>query len=313
MNKVISGLLILSLPFLLLAKKPKVYETALLECPAYNNLKHTVNSNDLQLKVGQKYRVLQRTKGQVLTLIEGERVSQRWVKAVCLSDSERLSNNKPVTRLNSQKIAKQNLLAISWQNSFCQTHQYKKECKSMNANSFGAFEFVLHGLWPQPRNNAYCNVSKKQVGMDKNKQWNRLDKLVLESSTRNELSKLMPGYASNLHRHEWVKHGTCYGTSENEYYKDAMSLLTQVNASKVQQYFKQNVGRVVNLKQVRKLFDKEFGAGAGEHVSMNCKRGLVTELWLYLGSGSSELKKLFKGGERPKRSCRSGRVDAVGF
>lgn len=183
----------------------------------------------------------------------------------------------------------------------------------MNANSFGAFEFVLHGLWPQPRSNAYCNVAKKQVGMDKNKQWYRLDKLDLDTDTRSKLSKLMPGYASYLHRHEWVKHGTCYGTSADAYYDDAMALQTQVNESKVRQYFKQNIGRMVYLKEIRKVFDKAFGAGAGEHVTIQCKKGLITELWLHIGSGSSELKALFKGGERPRSRCSKGRIDAVGF
>ncbi len=335
MKKIISASLIVTLPLLLVAKKPKVYETAMLECPAYNNMKQTQNTNNIQLKVGEKYRVLQKNKGLVLTLIEGERIAQRWVKEVCLSDgktkttevkeevkepkasssfaSRLATNNKPPKVSTSKSTSKQNLLAISWQNAFCQSHQYKRECKSMNSKSFGAFEFVLHGLWPQPRNNAYCNVSKKQVGMDKNKQWNRLDKLDLTSSTRTELSKLMPGYGSNLHKHEWVKHGTCYGTSANDYYVDAMNLLTQVNESKVQQYFKQNIGRTVNLKDIRKIFDKEFGSGAGKHVTMNCKKGLVTELWLHLGNGSSELKELFKSGERPRSRCTKGRVDAVGF
>jgi ribonuclease T2 len=307
-------------------------------------MKRTTNTNNVQLKIGEKYRVLQKNKGLVLTLIEGERIAQRWVKEICLSDgkkktavvtekepkkvstpvatssfAERLSqNNKaPIKSTSknstSKSTSKQNLLAISWQNAFCQTHQYKKECKTMNSKSFGAFEFVLHGLWPQPRNNAYCNVSKKQIGMDKNKQWYSLDKLDLTSTTRTKLSKLMPGYGSNLHKHEWVKHGTCYGTSANDYYVDAMNLLTQVNESKVQQYFKQNIGRTIRLKEIRKVFDKEFGNGAGDHVTMNCKRGLITELWLHTGNGSSELKELFKSGERPKSRCQKGRVDAVGF
>ncbi len=339
MKKIISASLILTIPLLLVAKKPKVYETAILECPAYNNMKRTQNTNDIQLKIAEKYRVLQKNKGQVLILIEGQRVAQRWVKEVCLSDgktkttpvtevkeepkknssksssfaSRLASNNKAPKETKSKSTSKQNLLAISWQNAFCQTHQYKKECKHMSSKDFGAFEFVLHGLWPQPRNNAYCNVSKKQVGMDKNKQWNRLDKLELQSDTRARLSKLMPGYGSNLHRHEWVKHGTCYGTSADEYYTDAMNLQTQVNDSKVRQYFKQNIGRTVRLQDIRKIFDKEFSSGAGKHVTMNCKKGLITELWLHLGNGSSELKELFKGGERPKSRCHKGRVDAVGF
>ncbi|CAA6803752.1 MAG: Ribonuclease I precursor (EC [uncultured Sulfurovum sp.] len=308
----------LILPLLLIAKKPKVYETAMLECPAYNNMKRTMNSNDVQLETGKKYRVLQKNKGQTLILLEGERVAQRWVKEVCLSDStntKELQKTKTFSdqRPNSKSTSKQNLLAISWQNAFCQTHQYKKECKSMDSKSFGAFEFVLHGLWPQPRNNVYCDVSKKQVGMDKNKQWYSLDKLVLDSDTRSKLSTVMPGYHSYLHRHEWIKHGTCYGTSADDYYDDSIALLAQVNASRVQQYFKQNIGRMVNLKEIRKVFDKEFGRGAGEHVTMNCKQGLVTELWLHLGSGNTDLKALFKGGEEPRSRCYKGRVDAVGF
>ncbi|CAA6800550.1 MAG: Ribonuclease I precursor (EC [uncultured Sulfurovum sp.] len=337
MKKIISASLLLSLPFLLVAKKPKVYETAVLECPAYNNMKRTMNTNDIQLEIGKEYRVLQKSKGLVLTLIEGERIAQRWVKEVCLSDgkekavpalvketvdtpeksssfAERLANNNKAPQAqSSKKTSKQNLLALSWQNAFCQTHQYKKECKSMDAKDFGAFEFVLHGLWPQPRNNAYCNVSKKQIGMDKNKQWYNLDKLELDTETRTRLAKLMPGYASNLHRHEWVKHGTCYGTSADEYYDDSMALQTQINESKVQEYFKQNIGRMINLKEVRKVFDKEFGKGAGDHVTMQCKKGLVTELWLHLGSGSTDLRELFKSGETPKSRCHKGRVDAVGF
>jgi len=48
-------------------------------------------------------------------------------------------------------LAKQNLLAISWQNAFCEMNKYKKECKNMDSKDFGASNFVLHGLWPQPR------------------------------------------------------------------------------------------------------------------------------------------------------------------
>ena len=314
---------------LLTAKKPKVYKEATTVCSAFNDMKHRNNTHDIKLKVGKSYRVLQENKGQILTLIEGERIAQRWVDKRCFEEStkvekkeltssfaERLAKNSKVLKSSSQsnsKKAKQNLLALSWQNAFCQTHQYKKECKRRDSKSFGAFEFVLHGLWPQPRNNQYCNVSKKEVGTDKNKQWYRLEKLDLNMTTRNELKKYMPGYSSNLHRHEWVKHGTCYGTSANDYFANAIALVKQVNQSKVQQYFKQNIGKVITLKEVRKEFDKAFGTGAGKQVTMNCKGGLVTELWLHLGSGSDELKELLKSNKTVRSRCQKGRVDAVGF
>ena len=315
MKKIISIALLATVPMLLMAKNPKVYKKAMQTCSAFNDMKHRNNSNNISLKVGKAYRILQEQKGQILTLIEGERIAQRWVDKDCFEEGKKVVEKKDVKSVPkvSKATSKQNLLALSWQNAFCQTHQYKKECRSMNSNSFGAFEFVLHGLWPQPRNNQYCNVSKKQVGTDKNKQWYRLDTLDLKSTTRDELSKYMPGYSSNLHRHEWVKHGTCYGTSANDYYSDAISLLKQVNSSKVQQYFKQHIGKVITLKEVRKVFDKEFGNGSGKHVTMNCRGGLVTELWLHLGNGSTKLSELFKRGDTPRSRCQKGRVDGVGF
>jgi len=331
MNKLITTSLILVLPLVSMAKKPAVYKEATQECFAYNNMKHTNNTNNIKLKVGGKYRVLQTNKGQILTLIEGERVAQRWVDEECFNDKskniieekkpkskvsalKKSRTSTPTTKLSLSKFtSKQNLLAISWQNAFCQTHQYKKECKSMGIKDFGASNFVLHGLWPQPRNNQYCNVSKKEIGKDKNRQWNRLEKLDLNSTVRSELSILMPGYGSNLHKHEWVKHGTCYGVKANDYYNDAIILLTQVNESAVQKYFKLNIGKTVRLKEIRQMFDKDFGKGAGEHVTMNCKKGLITELWLHLGDGANDLAGLFTKGETPKSRCYKGRIDPVGF
>jgi len=317
MNKLLSLAIILVLPLVAVAKKPKVYKEATKSCEAFNDMKHRNNTNSISLEVGQKYRVLSSKEGQFLILVDGQRVAQRWVDENCFSKeqhsafAERIAAN--LSEQNKKKSAKKNLLALSWQNAFCQTHQYKKECKAMDKDSFGAFEFVLHGLWPQPRNNLYCGVDKKQKGMDKNKQWYRLNRLDLNSTVRQELSKYMPGYSSKLHRHEWIKHGTCYGKEANEYYDDAIKLLKQVNNSKVQQYFKKNIGKKVTIKEVRRLFDEEFGKGAGDHVALKCKGGLVTELWLYLGSGSDDLKTLLKDGERVKSRCQKGKVDAVGF
>ncbi|NOZ90102.1 MAG: hypothetical protein GXO60_02320 [Epsilonproteobacteria bacterium] len=313
MNKIKFLLFLIVVPILTTANE---YQKATQACPAYNNMKHTTNTNDVKLEVGKEYRVIDHKKGQILTLIKGERIAQRWVDESCFKQKNFF--DKIVSGLNkksstNKQTSKQNLLAISWQNAFCQTHQYKKECRNMRANDFGASHFVLHGLWPQPRNNLYCNVDKKQIGMDKNKQWYRLNKLDLNSTVREELQKYMTGYSSNLHRHEWIKHGTCYGTDANRYYADAINLLKQINNSKIQKYFATHINRTVTLKDIRKLFDREFGKGAGEHVTMNCKNGLITELWLHIGSGSDNLKELLQRGETPKSRCYKGKIDAVGF
>ena len=331
MKKIVTSVLIMTLPLVVLAKKPHKYKEATKACPAFNNMRHSLNSNHIKLKVGQKYRILQRNKGQILILIKGERFAQRWVDEYCFNDSsyvikepKKVSTQRTTTMLDSEKnsnkvlplsksTSKYNLLALSWQNSFCQTHQYKKECKSMSIKDFGATHFVLHGLWPQPRNNQYCNVSKREIGKDKNKQWNRLEKLDLNTTVRAKLSKFMPGYSSNLHKHEWVKHGTCYGTTANDYYNNAMILLSQVNNSVVQKYFQLNIGKTVRLKEIRQVVDKAFGKGAGEHVTMNCTRGLITELWFHIGNDANDLAGLLKKGYTPKSHCHKGRIDPVGY
>ncbi len=90
--------------------------------------------------------------------------------------------------------------------------------------------------------------------MDKNRQWNRLPNLNLSSDTREELQKYMPGYLSNLQKHEWIKHGTCYGTDENIYFKDAIELLKQINSSKVRELFAKNIGKTPNPKRDKRDF-----------------------------------------------------------
>ncbi len=127
------------------------------------------------------------------------------------------------------------------------------------------------------------------------------------------LVKTMPGVSSNLHTHEWVKHGTCYSTDANIYYEDAVSLTEQFNASKVGQFFQKHMGQRVTLQQVRALFDRSFGQGTGKRVEMKCKKGLITELWLHLGSGSDDLATLLKRGKQTRSYCTGGRMDKAGF
>jgi len=312
-------------------------------CEAFNNMKHTHNTHHVLLDISKKYTVLRQHKGQKLILVKGESPAQRWVDANCFSKSKKRTNRDDVvpvvskvisiedrlsqkgikthTQIDTKKYlnkksSKQNLLTLSWHNAFCETHKYKKECKRSlfsNKKRYSESHFALHGLWPQPRNNLYCNVDKQLVGMDKHKQWRDLPCLALDESTENALEKIMPGYASGLHKHEWIKHGTCYGTDANTYYADAIKLVEQVNISKVGSFFEKNIGKKVTLKQVRYLFDKTFGTGAGKRVEFKCKKGLITELWLHLGSGSNDLKSLLASGKIVRSRCHKGLIDRAGF
>jgi len=211
----------------------------------------------------------------------------------------------------------QNILALSWHNAFCESHRYKKECKR-DVQSFLRFkshdsQFVLHGLWPQAKNKIYCHVDKALIQIDKNRQWQNLPCLAMDINIENSLKKVMAGVASGLHKHEWIKHGTCYGTNINSYFSDAIVLTNQVNHSALGNFFRQNIGKTISLKSLRKVANTSLGKGTGEHIELRCKAGLVTELWLHLGSGSTDLGKLLQKGKKIRSQCKQGRIDKAGF
>ena len=305
-------------------------------CPAFNNMKHSKNTHDVHLDTTKKYTIMKEHKGQKLILIKGEQPAQRWVDDECFSSSNTIGNSvdTAIKRIgkgttvtkhtkkyenddSGKNISKNNLLALSWHNAFCETHRYKKECKrsllSFGKSKYRQKHFVLHGLWPQPRNNVYCNVEKDFINADKHGQWRDLPCLAMDDEIEERLARVMPGFASELHKHEWVKHGTCYGTAPQEYFEDAVSLVEQFNDSKVVDYFSKNIGKYVTLKQVRHLFDRNFGVGTGKRVEMKCRKGLVTELWLHLGSGSDDLGTLLKRGKPVRSRCQKGLIDKAGY
>ncbi len=199
------------------------------------------------------------------------------------------------------KISTNNLLAISWQNAFCQTHQNKRECRNVKPSHFQASHFTLHGLWPQPRSKVNCRGPRKV----------RLDK-----DLYSELLEVMPAAKSGLQNHEWKKHGTCYGKKPEGYFRDAINLIKQINSSEVQKLFAKNIGKTLSLDQVRRAFDKTFGKGSGRKVKLNCKNGLITELWINLKGkidNNTKLSNLLRGAKNAKGGCKRGKVDEVGF
>jgi ribonuclease T2 len=211
------------------------------------------------------------------------------------------SKNRHQNREFVTKVSTDNLLAISWQNAFCQTHQNKRECRNVSPTSYSASHFTLHGLWPQPRNKVNCKGERK-VWLDK--------------ELYNDLLKIMPAAKSGLHKHEWKKHGTCYGKKADEYFKDSISLIEKINNSEVQKLFAKNTGKTLTKKQIMQSFDKSFGKGAGRKVKMICNKGLITELQINLKgeiTPTSDISKLLKSAKNAKGGCMKGRVDEVGF
>lgn len=230
------------------------------------------------------------------------------------SSSEEITiaeENKTPASCPIQGCAEEYVLAVSWQPSFCQTKQYKPECISQTTDRYDATNFTLHGLWPDRL--AYCGVSSEDINDSKDRNWDDLPALDLDEETTSELNIVMPGKQSYLHRHEWIKHGTCDGRNEDTYYDISVDLLNDVNASEVQDLFEENIGQKITRSQIETAFDNSFGKGAGESVKISCRGGLISELQIkmrrpLLGEKLGDVLV-----SRSGSSCSSGIVDPVGF
>ena len=299
-------------------------------CEAFQSFRKKTNPEKIHLEPGKFYKILEknRKKAAYRVQVEGIKRPARWVSGSCgeeLSVCSTNKSNEPVVikkgivkkMMPTQRMAPKKepdyLLALTWQPSFCETHSGKKECRTQTKNRYDATHLSLHGLWPQPRNNAYCGVSDMDKGIDRNKKWHLLAPVKLSQKTATDLAFIMPAVASNLQRHEWIKHGTCYGSDAEDYYSDAIYLTKQINKSIVGKLFNKGVGKRVSLKQVRQHFDRAFGKGAGSKVDMRCDRkGRVSELWINLKGeveDGTSVSSLMKNAIRAGSSCDIGLID----
>lgn len=209
------------------------------------------------------------------------------------------------------------ILAASWQPAFCEGAPNRPECESLGQKRFDATHFALHGLWPLDE---YCGISQTQRDYDAAGRWSQLMPVELDGATRTALDLAMPGTRSQLERHEWTKHGSCYGADASRYFGTAILLLSALNGSEVQQLFASSIGRQLSARRIRAAFDSAFGAGAGDRVKISCKddgdRRLIDEitLGLYGTPGDTpNLGDLLLAARPTSVGCDGGIVDAVGL
>ncbi len=212
------------------------------------------------------------------------------------------------------------VLAMSWQPAFCERAKRRPECRTQKSGRYDTSHFSLHGLWPQPGNRSYCGVKDQLVETDKRRRWRDLPPLGLSQDMRKALWRIMPGSRSFLHRHEWVKHGTCFSATAERYYQDSVRLMDAINASAVRDLFSRNIGRRLTNRQIRNAFDKAFGRGAGKRVRVSCKRDgrreLIVEITLGLSGeigDTPDLSRLIAASAPTRSGCPSGIVDPAGF
>jgi ribonuclease T2 len=286
-------------------------------CPAYRSFRNESNPGALRMQPGRSYPLVAKNKPDathVMIEVEGAQPVRRWVEVGCGEIVEAGGGSA------SRKA--EYVLAVSWQPAFCESRagEAKPECERQSQGRFDASHFTLHGLWPQPGSNIYCNVPRDQVAADKDRQWNRLPAPRLSETVRLDLERVMPGTVSNLDRHEWVKHGTCFvGASADAYFARAIALVEQLNGSEARELFARSIGSELSGRAIRQAFDAAFGSGAGDRVRIACNRdggrNLIAELTIGLAGeigAEPSLGSLITASAPTEPGCPAGIVDPVG-
>ena len=306
-------------------------------CNAVVSIKKGTNPDNAAIAAGQSYHLLGKNKDDASHYwieVPTAQPKQRWVAVDCGSTEGNAAvapapkqNNVAVnTPQGTVKPKPQSrgfggqgpyyAFALSWEPTFCEAMKDKAECRAEKPTSWEASHFTLHGLWPQPRRNQFCGVEPKLSALDDQHQWDALPEPQLSPQTRAALNIAMPGTMSNLQRHEWIKHGTCYPAGNAEqYFKDEMRLAAEVNNSAVQQLFATNVGKQLTATQIDAAFNQSFGAGASDHVQLECdSNGRISGFTLNLRGdipAGTDLKTLLAAGDPAQNKCDGGMVDAV--
>ncbi len=300
-------------------------------CPALQSIRKETNPGSVRTEPDRCYPLIAKNKpaaSHYLIEIQGAEPPRRWVGVSCgehlvAADGSTNGGQGGGSTGGGTGSSRQAefVLAVSWQPAFCEGKPDKTECTTQSPTRFDATNFTLHGLFPQPRSNIFCGVSPRDIQLDKNRDWENLPEPNLDPGTRRELETVMPGTASFLERHEWIKHGTCFqGESADEYFARTLALMKQLNASQVRSLLASKIGSEVTGAAIRDAFDASFGDGAGERVRVACKRdggrNLIVEITIGLAGQINDdpsLEKLIAASQPTDPGCPRGIVDPVGL
>jgi len=153
------------------------------------------------------------------------------------------------------------VLTLSWSPTHCSSDAGGGRDDDLQCRSGRPFGFVLHGLWPQHEKGwpEYCDTSAPRR---------------LKDSVMREALALSP--SEKLVQHEWEKHGTCSGLSQEDYFAAAELAVESVRVPKA--YKQPAKPLVTTANAVRRAFlDANPGLSASD-ILVTCRRNEIGEV-----------------------------------
>lgn len=164
--------------------------------------------------------------------------------------------------MNCQEPSQIYVYAYSWTPGFCNNQNYPG-CK--NPLPYWRTNFTIHGLWPQYATNGYpasCTTEAfdmnipQEVGMDRIIQyWPDVQYDINNDSY------------DSFWQHEWSKHGTCSGLSQQDYFNQALELTNRIPTPNALYDF---IGKNMSANALR------IGFGGANYVALQCNNQVLT-------------------------------------
>ena len=178
------------------------------------------------------------------------------------------------------------VMALSWSPSYCKSKGGGADPQQCGASK--PYGFIVHGLWPQNEHGAPENCAGAGT--------QPVDRAILQS-----LRDVMP--SSSLARHEWSKHGTCSGLSQQDYFNALLAAKSRIFIPNI--FSQRNSGRSVSPTEVERAFLSANAGMSDKGIAVSCDGHYLTEVRICLTKNL-----LFRAcDEVDRNSCRARSVE----
>jgi ribonuclease T2 len=176
------------------------------------------------------------------------------------------------------------VLALSWSPSYCEIKGSEADAEQCGRKPLG---FTVHGLWPQYERGfpEDCAIGKPSV---------------VSRDILRKIDTVLP--ADGLAHHQWRKHGTCSGLTQEAYFRTLSDAFTKITIP--DEYRSIDKARTASPKRVEADFRAANPGISANGFAPVCNGGYLTEVRICM---TKELD--FRAcAEVDKNSCRAGNV-----
>ncbi len=156
------------------------------------------------------------------------------------------------------------LLVLAWSPTHCSSDAGRGRDDDLQCRSGRPYGFVLHGLWPQHERGypESCSSAEREV------------------SDANMAAALKLSPSRQLVQHEWEKHGTCAGLSQDDYFVSETLAIESVVVPKAYKAPAQPL--VTTPNAVKRAFLDANPSIPDDGLSATCSRNQLAEVWVCL-------------------------------